>query len=93
MRASGGYTRDKLLSLLWPESDAERGRNLLNESIYVLRRALGEDVILSAGDDLRLGPGALTTDVSRFEESLDKLADAVESTLNMELLEKLISTS
>ena len=72
VRASGGYTRDKLLSLLWPESDAERGRNLLNESIYVLRRALGEDVILSAGDDLRLGPGALTTDVSRFEESLDR---------------------
>jgi DNA-binding SARP family transcriptional activator/lipopolysaccharide biosynthesis regulator YciM len=79
-RAPSGYTRDKLLSLLWPESDAERGRNLLNESIYVLRRALGEEVILSNGDDLRLGLGSLTVDVSQFEESLDRgeLARAVE---------------
>ena len=78
-RASG-YTRDKLLALLWPESDGERARNSLNESIYVLRRALGEDVILSTGDDLRLGSGSLTVDVSRFEESLARgdLPQAVE---------------
>ena len=79
-RAPRGYTRDKLLALLWPESNGERARNLLNESIYVLRRALGENVILSTGDDLRLGSGSLTVDVSRFEESLARgdVAQAVE---------------
>jgi adenosylcobyric acid synthase len=37
--------------------------------------------------------GQLTSQAARFEESLDKLADAVESALNMELLEKIIWTS
>ena len=80
VRAPGGYTRDKLLALLWPESEGERARNSLNESIYVLRRALGDDVILSTGDDVRLGSGPLTVDVSRFEESLARgdVAQAVE---------------
>jgi adenosylcobyric acid synthase len=42
----------------------------------------------------RLGwRGQVTSQAARFEESLDKLADTVESALNMELLEKIIWTS
>jgi len=42
----------------------------------------------------RLGRnGQVTSQAARFEESLDKLADAVESALNIELLEKIIWTS
>jgi DNA-binding SARP family transcriptional activator len=70
VRQRGGLTRDKLVALLWPESSGERARSSLNESIYVLRRALGDDAMLSTGDDLRLGAGALTVDVTLFEESL-----------------------
>jgi DNA-binding SARP family transcriptional activator len=68
-RGSGACTRDKLVALLWPESSGERARSSLNESLYVLRRALGDEVIVSSGDDVRLGD-ALMVDVARFEESI-----------------------
>jgi SARP family transcriptional regulator, regulator of embCAB operon len=67
---TGGCTRDKLVAMLWPESSGERARSSLNESLYVLRRALGEATILSPGDDVRLAPSALRTDVGEFEEAL-----------------------
>ena len=49
-------TRDKLIAMLWPDSDAERGRNLLNVALYNLRKTLGDPALLSSGDDLRLNP-------------------------------------
>ena len=63
-------SRDKLIAYLWPESDAERGRNLLKVSSYVLRTALGEDALLSEGDDLRLNTDVVRLDVAEFEAAL-----------------------
>jgi TolB-like protein/DNA-binding SARP family transcriptional activator/Tfp pilus assembly protein PilF len=63
-------SRDKLIASLWPERDADGGRNLLKVSSYVLRSALGEDALLTAGDELRLNPDAVTTDVAAFEEAI-----------------------
>ncbi|MBW3551975.1 MAG: hypothetical protein KY466_00620, partial [Gemmatimonadetes bacterium] len=63
-------SRDKLMSYLWPESDSEHGRNLLKAATYVLRTALGKGALLSAGDDLRLNPAIVRTDVAEFEEAL-----------------------
>ena len=40
-------SRDKVLALLWPESDTERGRRLLSDTLYLLRGAFGEDVLRS----------------------------------------------
>src|SRR5687768_18604165 len=60
-------SRDKLLAYLWPESDPERGRNLLKVSSYVLRTALGEGALLSEGDDLRLGTDVVRVDALDFE--------------------------
>src|SRR5688572_10663349 len=54
-------TREKLLGYLWPELPAARARHQLSESLYVLRRALGEDAITAAQDDLRLDPAALSS--------------------------------
>lgn len=65
-------TRDRLVGLLWPESDSERARHLLASSVYELRKALGEDVILSAGDDLRLNPERITSDVWEFSDALER---------------------
>ncbi|HYW30168.1 MAG TPA: BTAD domain-containing putative transcriptional regulator [Gemmatimonas sp.] len=62
--------RERLLALLWPESDAERARNLLNVAVYDLRKTLGERCILSVGDDLRLDVAALQVDVIAFGASL-----------------------
>lgn len=63
-------TRDKLLGLLWPESDTERARNLLNVSVYVLRHTLGENILLTDGDELRLDPAQICVDVIGFESAL-----------------------
>lgn len=63
-------TRDKLMALLWPERDAEHARNLLNQSVYVLRKALGEDAIASSGEELRLDTGTVHCDVVAFQEAL-----------------------
>jgi DNA-binding SARP family transcriptional activator/formylglycine-generating enzyme required for sulfatase activity/dienelactone hydrolase len=65
-----GSTRDRLLGLLWPESDAEHARQLLNQAVYQLRKALGEDAILSAGDELRLNAAVLRVDLAEFERAL-----------------------
>jgi TolB-like protein/DNA-binding SARP family transcriptional activator/Flp pilus assembly protein TadD len=65
-------SRERLLAYLWPESDTERARNLLNVSVYVLRQELGDAVLLSDGDDLRLDPGRIRTDVEEFEAALQR---------------------
>jgi DNA-binding SARP family transcriptional activator len=72
-------SRDKLIAELWPESDTGEARRLLRESLYILRSALGEDSVLSTGDDLRLNPNRLTCDLWEFEAALarDDLERAV----------------
>jgi DNA-binding SARP family transcriptional activator/TolB-like protein/tetratricopeptide (TPR) repeat protein len=68
----GGVSRDKLLALLWPESPSERARNSLNESVYVLRKALGEESVTSWADELRLNPGVVRVDTAEFERHLER---------------------
>lgn len=71
--------RDKLIALLWPEHDTERARHLLRDSLYLLRNTLGEDALVSAGDELRLNSRRLRCDVWEFEAALqqDHSEDAV----------------
>jgi len=63
-------SRDKLGAYLWPERDSENARKLLNQAVHALRRALGPDAILSAGDELRLGSSVVRCDVATFEAAL-----------------------
>ncbi len=63
-------SRDKLVAALWPESDNDDARHLLRESLYILRSALGEDSVLSAGDDLRLNPDRLACDLWEFDAAI-----------------------
>ena len=75
-----GVSRDRVLALLWPESDPERARQTLTQSLYHTRKALGADDVFLAAADLRLNPNVLSTDVNEFEEALDagQLQRAVE---------------
>jgi TolB-like protein/DNA-binding SARP family transcriptional activator len=66
----GALTRDRLIAWLWPERAMEPARNLLSQSVYVLRKALGDDAIQSAGEELRLNPEAVTCDVVLFQQAL-----------------------
>lgn len=69
---NSGLSRDKLIGLLWPESDAERARHSLTQALYAVRRALREDELLVVtASDVRLNPERLTSDVREMEESLD----------------------
>lgn len=72
-------TRDKLIGHLWPESDAEHARNLLNVALYNLRKALGEEALLSTGDDLTLNAEVIRSDVAEFAAAVGRgdHADAV----------------
>jgi DNA-binding SARP family transcriptional activator len=63
-------SRDQLLAYLWPESGTAEARHLLRSSLHILRSALGEDSVLSAGDDLRLNPDRLICDLWEFEAAL-----------------------
>jgi serine/threonine-protein kinase len=63
-------SRDKLIAYLWPESDSERGRNLLNVATYVVRTALGDGALLTGGDELRLNADVIRVDVVDFEAAL-----------------------
>jgi TolB-like protein/Tfp pilus assembly protein PilF len=69
---SGAMSRDKLIAYLWPEADAESGRRFLSDSVYRINKALGGDAIVAVGDDLRLDPRRVSTDVGEFEDALAK---------------------
>jgi len=65
-------SRDKLVAYLWPESGTDEARHQLRDSLYILRSALGDDSILSAGDDLRLNSDRLACDLWGFEAALQR---------------------
>ena len=71
----GFHRRDKLLPLFWPETDQEHARTSLRKSVHVLRRALGNDVLYSRGDeDIGLNFGELWSDAAAFEQAVDEAA-------------------
>lgn len=67
---TGRVGRERLIGLLWPESDADAARHLLSESLYHLRRVLGDDAFVVSGDEVGLGPGALWCDVTAFDAAI-----------------------
>ncbi|HEV2129980.1 MAG TPA: BTAD domain-containing putative transcriptional regulator [Longimicrobiaceae bacterium] len=62
--------RERLMVRLWPERDNEHTRKLLNQAVHALRKTLGEEAILSAGEELRFNPRVVQCDVIAFEEAL-----------------------
>jgi DNA-binding SARP family transcriptional activator len=73
-------SRDRLLGFLWPDRDEATARHLLADSIYVLRKTLGEKAIVASGETLRLSTDILWTDVVEFRRALaeERWADALQ---------------
>jgi DNA-binding SARP family transcriptional activator len=69
---AGGLSRDKTAAYLWPEADAGTARRHLKDAVYGLRSVLGKAAILSTGDELRLNPALVETDVSVFRGALER---------------------
>src|SRR5690349_15880824 len=66
-----GLSRDKLLAVMWPESDAERARHALNQALYVLRRTLREDELVLGTGELRLNPERISSDIAELESAFE----------------------
>ena len=66
----GRLSRDKIISLLWPESETAKARHLLADSLYELRAALGKDVLSTMGEDVVLDTGRVRVDVAEFVRAL-----------------------
>jgi DNA-binding SARP family transcriptional activator len=82
--SSGGsgvfHRRDKLLALFWPESDEKRARGALRQTLYFLRRSLGEGVLTARGDqEIGIDASVLRCDVAALEDAVARgdLAEAL----------------
>ncbi|MEX0892871.1 MAG: BTAD domain-containing putative transcriptional regulator [Gemmatimonadota bacterium] len=65
-------SRDKLVGYLWPERNDRGARRLLSTAVYELRRELGEELVLTAGDEVGLNPAAITSDVAEFTRAVEQ---------------------
>ena len=65
-----GVARDRLMVLLWPESDTEHARGALKQTLHVLRQLLGSPDALLGNTELRLNPEVVTSDISAFVDAI-----------------------
>jgi serine/threonine-protein kinase len=63
-------SRDRAMALLWPERDISNARRLLNLAVHVLRAALGDGSIASAGDGLLLNPAVVSCDLHELRAAM-----------------------
>ena len=67
----GLVRRDPLLGLFWPEHDEARARASLRQALYEFRQELGQEVLVTRGDDeVGLNWDVFWCDVSAFEAAL-----------------------
>jgi DNA-binding SARP family transcriptional activator len=67
-----GVARDKLLELLWPDSDPEAARHSLYQALHAIRRSAGMDDVLLGGSTLQFNPATFTSDVSEFQDAVEQ---------------------
>jgi DNA-binding SARP family transcriptional activator len=67
-----GISRDRVLAFLWPESNTDRARNNLKQTLFQLRQDLRDDVFVRAPGPLRLNLAALSVDACDFQTALER---------------------
>ena len=69
-RSETFFRRDRLVGMLWPESDQGSARTNLRKALHQIRDAIGKDALVSRGDEeIALTPGVVWCDVADFEDS------------------------
>jgi DNA-binding SARP family transcriptional activator len=63
-------SRDKLVGLLWPDTDTDRARHQLASAVYDLRKALGEHAIVATADQLSVDHSAIRVDSAEFQDAI-----------------------
>ena len=67
------HSRDILATLLWPDSDQSQGRANVRKNISRLKSDLGEDVLLTIGDQVSFNPSiSLWLDTAQFQSQLEQ---------------------
>lgn len=70
-RPRGYHRRDTLVGMFWPEQPDAQARAALRKSLYAIRRAVGEDCVLSRGDDDLCVPAErVWTDAEAFDAAI-----------------------
>lgn len=67
-----GISRDRLLHLLWSESDPTRARHALTQTLYSLRRLLGGDQAIIGTAQLAFNADLVSSDVGDFENAEER---------------------
>lgn len=67
-----GVSRDKIIAYLWPEADEAHARGVFRQTLYSLRRDLGQPDLLIGATELRLNPEVVTSDVAEFGTAFDR---------------------
>jgi DNA-binding SARP family transcriptional activator len=72
-------TREHLVGVFWGDKPDSSARHSLNEALRVIRKSVGEDLLLSVGDQVALAPDAVLVDVDELEGllQLERWSDAV----------------
>jgi DNA-binding SARP family transcriptional activator len=65
-----GVTRDKALGYFWPDAEEDRARRSLANMLWALKRDLGSEELFLSGNDLRLNPEVVSSDVGEFEDAI-----------------------
>src|SRR4051812_14491387 len=63
-------SRDRVLAMLWSETDEDRARKGLNQALYALRQDMGADEVFLGTRDVRLNPELVASDVALFTAAL-----------------------
>jgi DNA-binding SARP family transcriptional activator len=77
-RPLGFHRRDKIAALFWPELNTERARAALRVTLTRLRDILGDDVILTRGDDIAVESSRVSCDVVMLDQALSR-GDALDA--------------
>lgn len=68
---TGALRRDKAMAWLWPEANEKRARHLLSDTLFVIRGVLGDAAIEVRGQELRLNPAVVSSDLGEFRFALE----------------------
>lgn len=81
-------SREHLVATFWPEKGETAARHSLNEAIRVIRRAGGDNALLSEGEQIRLADSVLNLDVDLLAQATAaKDWSAAAAIINGEFLE------
>ncbi len=82
LEAPGGFvTRERIMSVLWPDSDTSRARQSLRNALYQIRQSAGSELLTNRGSvDVGVNPALLFVDAVALRAAVaeERFRDAVD---------------